>query len=167
MKLKPGKYTIAYHTDEGSSAQFYRIVESRTLGFKEYGSKQRANYAYKIQKQLSSFGLAPKVYGKICKLKIKNWDELSGWGYITQKVRCNQRLSRKKIQDLVDKIYAKTGLKFWDCHDYNIGVYRDRYLCIDTGKESFDIDCNAWGMCDPGPRCSDCNKFNCKCEWGY
>lgn len=158
------KYTIKYHTDEGGSVQFYHLVESRYLGFKEFYSKKQAQYAYNVQKKLSKLGLAPKVHGKVCKLKVQNWHEKSGWGFITQIVKCGRKqLSRRKIQELVNNIYEKTGLKFWDCHDYNIGIFRNKYVCIDTGKESFDEDCNAWGMNNPGPKCYECNKYECNC----
>ncbi len=162
-------YTIVNYADEGTSAQLYYLAESKTKAFKEYRNKKTANFAYCTQKKLASLGLAPKVFGKVCKLRIKNWDEPSNWGYITQIVKCNnKRLSKKKIQQLVNDIYQKTGLKFWDCHDFNIGIFRNKYLCIDTGEESFDSDCNAWGMIDPGPQCSECYKFRCNCEsWSY
>jgi hypothetical protein len=74
----------------------------------------------------------------------------------------------KEIQSLVEEIYQKTGLKFWDCHWYNVGTVKRhnkrKVVCIDTGKESFDGDSNAWGFADPGPKCSYCNRYKCKCE---
>lgn len=158
------KYTIKYHTDEGGSVQFYHLVESKYLGFKEFYNKRQAQYAYNVQKKLSKLGLAPKVRGKICRLKIQHWHEKSNWGFITQIVKCGRKkLSRKKIQELVNAIYEKTGLRFWDCHDYNIGILRNKYVCIDTGKESFDRECNAWGMENPGPKCYECNRYECHC----
>lgn len=165
------KYTAIFLSDEGGSASFYHLKETKNIGFKEFHSKKDAIFAYKIQKKLSRLGLAPKLYGKICKIKIdfkdvygNEWTENTGWGFLTQIVKISKRLSRKKIQELVDKIYKKTKLSFWDCHHYNIGTYRNKYLCIDTGKESFDPDCNAWGFGDyPGPKCKQCQKYTCKC----
>lgn len=170
--MKTKKYTISYLLDEGGSANFYKLKESKNLAFKEFRSKQEAQFAYKIQQKLSKLGLAPKIYGKIHKQTIEcegfyaqdKWYSYTGWGYITQIVRISKRLSRKKIQELVDKIYIKTKLKFWDCHEYNIGKYRNNYVCIDTGKESFDNACNAWGMKNPGPKCEECNKYRCYCQ---
>lgn len=156
------EYTAVFLTDEGGSASFYDLKESKTLGFKEFISKKAALSAFNIQTKLSKFGLAPKIYGKVTRIKIEP-NYKSGWGFITQKVKITRKLSRKKIQDLVDKIYTKTQLRFWDCHEYNIGVYRSKYLCIDTGRESFDSDCNAWGNYNPGPKCCECNKYKCKC----
>lgn len=169
------KYTAIVLSDEGGSAILYKLKETNTIGFKEFRSKSDAVFAYNIQKKLSKFKLAPKIYGKICKIKIDfeypnlntKWSEPTGWGFLTQIVKVSKKLSKNKIQELVDNIYKVTKLKFWDCHEYNIGVYRNKYLCIDTGKESFDMDCNAWGMENPGPKCHECNKYSCKCGWGF
>lgn len=165
------KFTAKFLTDEGGSASFYTLKESKTLGFKEFNSKPKAEYAYKIQKKLARLGLAPKIYGKICKIKIEyrhfrgdKWFESTGWGFLTQIVKTRKRLSRQKIQKLVDDIRKKAKLSFWDCHDSNIGIYKNKYVCIDTGKESFEEYCNAWGMDNPGPLCKECNKYICKCE---
>lgn len=170
LKKMKTNFTAKILKDEGGSSVFYSLKESKTIGFKEFHSKQKAEYAYKIQKKLAKFGLAPKVYGKICKIKIETkdyfgdrWIDYSGWGFLTQIVRISKKLSRKKIQKLVDDIHKKAKLSFWDCHEYNIGVYRNKYVCIDTGKESFDSDCNSWGMENPGPLCKECKKYSCKC----
>jgi len=169
MKTKSKiKFTAKFLTDEGGSASFYILKESKTLGFKEFNSKPQAEYAYKIQKKLARLGLAPKVHGKICKLKFANCDDYyTGWGFLTQIVKTSKRLSRQKIQKLVNDIRKKARLSFWDCHEYNIGIYRNKYVCIDTGKESFDENCNAWGMENPGPFCSECKKYSCKCDNYY
>lgn len=174
MKKIKSKYTAKFLTDEGGSAGFYILKESKTIGFKEFNSKREAEYAYKIQKKLARLGLAPKVYGKICKIKVEarhfsgeKWFESTGWGFLTQIVKISKRLSRQKIQKLVNDIRKKARLSFWDCHEYNIGVYRNKYVCIDTGKESFDANCDAWGMGTPGPFCSECKKYSCKCEGYY
>lgn len=167
------KYTAKFLVDEGGSSTFYRLKESNTIGFKEFASKKDAQFAYKTQKKLAKFGLAPKVYSKLIRIHIEfkrdnyEWYEKTGWGFLTQIVKIHKRLSRQKIQNLVDNIYKKTKLKFWDCHEYNIGIYRNKYLCIDTGEESFDGDCNTWGMENPGPKCYECGKYTCKCGWGF
>jgi hypothetical protein len=68
----------------------------------------------------------------------------------------------------VTKIHEKTKLKFWDCHWSNVGVIqrkgRNKVVCIDTGKESFDGCANAWGFADPGPKCSYCLRYQCRCS---
>ena len=93
------------------------------------------------------------------------------WGYVTVKAaEVEEDYSEKSLQQLqklVEKIYDKTQLKFWDCHWWNIGIikYRKkpRVVCIDTGSESFIRDYNAWGFNTPGPRCDLCDKYQCKC----
>lgn len=168
------KFTAKFLTDEGGSAGFYTLKESKTIGFKEFLSKKDATFAHKTQQKLARLGLAPKVYSKICRIKIERrffngdrWFESTGWGFLTQIVKTRKRLSRQKIQKLVDDIHKKTKLSFWDCHEYNIGVYKNKYLCIDTGKESFDSSCDSWGMGTPGPLCRECNKYTCKCDWNF
>ena len=56
----------------------------------------------------------------------------------------------EELENLVNKIKEKTGLKFWDCHWTNVGYINNRLVnCIDTGKESFTPYCNAWGFVEP------------------
>lgn len=171
---KQSKYTAVFLSDEGGSAGFYRLKESKTIGFKEFLSKKDANFAYKTQQKLAKLGLSPKIYGKVCKIKIEHkffnedrWFGSTGWGFLTQIVKISKKLSRQKIQKLVNDIRKKARLSFWDCHEYNIGVYKNKYLCIDTGRESFDSSCDSWGMGTPGPFCSECNKYTCKCDWNF
>lgn len=160
MKTKP---IASFCSDQGGSCNFYTIKGVKDIAFKEFGSKEDAKFAYSVQKKLSKLGLAPKVYGKIRRISIDGWHESTGYGFLTQKVKTSIRLSRKKIQSLVDKIYSKTKLRFWDSHHYNIGIHRNKYLCIDTGKESFNENCNAWGNYNPGPLCKECLKYRCTC----
>jgi len=60
---------------------------------------------------------------------------------------------------MIDTMRKKTKLKFWDSHYDNIGIYRNRLMCIDTGGESFNKECNAWGNINPGPICRKCQKI--------
>lgn len=166
------KYTAKFLTDEGGSAGFYILKESKSMGFKEFPTKTEAKFAYKTQKRLAKLGLAPKVYGKICKIKIEitdfrgySYTGSTDWGFLSQIAKIRKRLSRKKIQTLVDNIYKKAKLSFWDCHEYNIGIINNKYVCIDTGKESFDSNCNSWGNMNPGPFCKECEKHCCSCGW--
>lgn len=165
--------TIGY--DEGGSAEFYDISQNPALGFKQFHSEKTAKDAFVKQKILSRYDLAPRIIGKICKLPIFIngivIKEKTNWGFITEKARLvDEKIMRKRlpqIQKLVDSIHTKTGLKFWDCHYYNIGYIKrhnkPKLVCIDTGNESFNIDCNAWGFSFPGPKCNYCNKYQCVC----
>ena len=156
--------------DEGGSVQFYPIKNHKNLGFKEFRSKHHAIIAYKNQKRLAKFDLAPKVLSLLISLPFATLpDIISGWGFITEiaKIPEENSFPLKKIQNLVDEIYKKTKLKFWDCHWYNLGlIVRGRskkIVCIDTGQESFDHLSNAWGNVNPGPKCGYCYKYKCKC----
>jgi hypothetical protein len=157
---------------EGGCCQLYPIAKYNNIGFKEFSSKQKASYARNIQLKLSKFNLAPKVLSKIRKLRysksICGWvPESSNWGYITELGK-HGKVSYSQVQDLVDNIFKTTKLKFWDCHYSNIAYIKRngklKAVCIDTGKESFDGYCNAWGFSDPGPKCNYCYKFQCKCS---
>lgn len=161
--------------DEGGYCQVYPIKNHNDLVFKEFRNKKTAQTSYKYHKKLAKFDLAPKIYSEICRLKFASIDgmdvmDLSNWGYVTELAKTfdpNTKISVKDIQNLVDDICLKTGLKFWDCHWYNVGIVKrgrkKRVVCIDTGKESFDGNSNAWANPDPGPKCSYCDKYQCKC----
>lgn len=172
------KYFIDYEScdfAEGGAAQFYSIIGMKGYGFKEYGgknAKRDAKFAWSTQKKLARFGLAPKVIGPIQKIDAHYMGKMkkSNWGYITQIARLQnytEKYTYKSLQNLVEKIREKTGLKFWDSHFENIGFItikgKTKLVCIDTGRESFDRDCNAWGFREPGPKCVDCNKYQCSC----
>ena len=166
---------ISGWTKEGGSCQVYPIKNKQNYIFKEFSSKKKAQDSLKNQTLLAKFDLAPKLYSKLCCLDFSGSAKYtSKWGYVTELAKtysANADINNAdmdNLQNLVDKIYAKTGLKFWDCHWYNIGLVhrynRIKLVCIDTGKESFDGLSNAWGNPDPGPRCSYCDNYNCNCE---
>lgn len=171
-------YTIDYSdwSDEGGSCQVYPIKNQHELVFKEFRSKKKAQEAYTLQKKLAEFDLSPSIVTKVCKLKFAEEEgvsfiDCSDWGFVTERAKVcdpNTVIKRKDIQKLVNDIVEKTGLKFWDCHWYNVGLVKRgnsrRVVCIDTGKESFSGDANAWGLADPGPKCSYCSKYQCSCE---
>lgn len=169
-------YSIDYSDwfDEGGYCQVYPIKNHNDLIFKEFYTKERATKSYRIHKKLAKFDLAPKIYSQVCKLNFSEQEgfifEPSNWGYIIERAKTcepNSVITHAQIQRLVSNIFNKTGLKFWDCHWFNIGLVKrknkDKVVCIDTGKESFECESNAWGNVDPGPKCSYCSKYKCKC----
>jgi len=168
------KYIIdlSCNTNDGGYCTLFRIKDHPSLGIKEFITKPRAKYSRKIQLKLSRIHLAPKIYSPLCKLKYYRLfpNQISGWGYITEIAKPVEKkgiVSPKRIQGLVDEIFSKTKLKFWDCHFSNIGLVnrqgKKKLVCIDTGKESFDGYANAWGNPDPGPLCSYCLDYYCNC----
>lgn len=172
------KYLIDYSGwfDEGGYCQVYPIKDSPNLVFKEFRNKTKAIESYRIQKKLAKYDLAPRIYSEVCRLDFfpeDSWmpDEPSDWGYVTELAKtyaANTKIKEQDIQHLVEEIYEKTGLKFWDCHWYNVGLVQrgssTKVVCIDTGKESFNGLSNAWGFSEPGPKCNYCNQYQCKCS---
>lgn len=165
-------------SDEGGYCQVYPIKNKSGWVFKEFRNKKKAQEAYHYQKLLSKFDLAPILYSKVCKLKFADDGEISfidpsDWGYITELATLYDpatKISMRDIQTLVEDINSKTGLKFWDCHWYNVGTVKrgrkKKVVCIDTGKESFNGLSNAWGFADPGPKCGYCSRYQCRCSSG-
>jgi hypothetical protein len=167
-------------TVEGGYCDIFPITNEPNLIFKQFYKKYRATNAFSIQKKLSKFNLAPKLFSSVVQLEYSSNLGLTGqsnWGYITEKaslidydnVKENSYLH--KIQKLVEVIWEKTGLKFWDCHEHNVGYIKrgnkKYFVCIDTGKESFSPNVNAWGFSSPGPKCPYCNKYKCYCSTIY
>jgi len=162
--------------DEGGYCQVYPIKRHKNLIFKEFRNKKKATEAYSIHKKLAKHDLAPKIHSKICKLNFAKekgviFYESSDWGYIMEcakTCKANSSIKMEQIQALVNEISEKTGLKFWDCHWYNVGLVKrgktKKVVCIDTGKESFNGLSNAWGFSNPGPQCCYCKTYQCKCS---
>lgn len=169
--------------DSGGYCDFFSIKDNPELGFKAFKKKNRAEKSLANQKLLSSFDLAPVPLSDICKIKYYYNPKIleyyqpkelySNWGYVTEKAKivnytCYKRPHLSLIQNLVDTIWQKVNLKFWDCHEHNVGyVIRGRkkkLVCIDTGEESFNSYSNAWGFECPGPKCPYCLKYQCKCS---
>lgn len=175
--LETEEYLIDYSgwSDEGGYCQVYLIKDHPQKVFKEFRSKTRAVRSYRIHKKLAKFDLAPRIYSKVCRLSFleeDGWrpDETSDWGYITELAKTypeKSKIKAESIQELVDLIYEKTGLEFWDSHWYNVGLVlrnqQQKLVCIDTGPESFSRDSNVWGNVDPGPQCRYCAKYECIC----
>ena len=169
--------------NSGGYCDFLPIRGYPNLGFKNFTNKKRAEQSYKYQTILSKFDLSPKILTPICKIPygydltlFKGYipkETHTNWGYVTEKaviIDNDTPIPYPKIQGLVDKIWKFTKLKFWDCHEANVGyIKRGRkklMVCIDTGAESFCGYSNAWGFEEPGPKCPYCNMYQCKCV-GY
>lgn len=168
--------------DSGGYCDFLPIKDHPDLGFKSFKSKSKAIDARKNQILLAQFDLAPVPLSNICQIPynfpesvlryMKPENTYTGWGFITEKADLlpnnDINVPYKKIQDLVDSIWEKTRMKFWDCHENNIGYVKrgrsKKLVCIDTGAESFDSYSNAWGFQEPGPKCPYCLKYQCKCS---
>ena len=136
----------------GSRSTFYVIDSER--GFKDFKTKEDAEYAHDIQSKLSAFNLAPRVLSDIGKIRHRDSLELSNWGYITEiaeMIGCGGNdcecgecgdisyAKSKQIHKLCGKIYD-LGLEFMDAHIGNVGYIKRNgekvLVCIDCGQES-------------------------------
>jgi len=161
--------------DEGGYCQFYPLVNETHKGFKEFKSKNDAEQAFSLQNLLAKYKLAPQTYSDIIRVPVKDTNLVTNYGFVTHIAdhltpKPIKRWTQKhlhlldSIQDLVDKIRQYTRLNFWDCHQENVGWIDNYLVCIDTGKESFEPDSDAWGLGNPGPRCYYCDSYICSCE---
>lgn len=144
-------YTVKKYIDQGSRSSFYKLNQ-RGKGFKTFLTKKDAEYAHKIQSDLSENDLAPRVYSEVGRIRIG--DALSPWGYITEvaktiiphEANCDCEECQSVEESYMDEIDTLVndieyfGYNFGDCHVGNVGyVKRNGYnilVCIDTGYES-------------------------------
>lgn len=137
---------------DGSFTTFYKLKGRKTIGFKDFGSKDEAIESMENQRMLAVCDLAPRVYGKVRKI---DWidDEgvkhRSGWGFVTEIAKtvddddytCDDDTFRDSVDNLTDNIEMELGMSFGDCHSRNVGWVKrngkEIMVCIDTGKESF------------------------------
>ena len=140
----------------GSRSSFYVIDDKR--GFKEFETREDAEYAHRVQSKLAMNNLAPLVLSDIGMIRLSYGMELSGLGYITEiaeMICCggndgcenceyeDEKIHKKKLR-LCAKIYDM-GLEFMDAHVGNVGYVIRRgkkvLVCIDCGEESvYDVD---------------------------
>ena len=171
--------------DSGGYCDFLPIKDHSDLGFKAFKKKSKAEQALVNQKLLARFDLAPQPITDLCKIPygyaleilqvMTPKNTVTNWGFVTEKASLinldTDIVPYKKIQQLVDAIREKAKIKFWDCHEHNVGYIKrgrsKKLVCIDTGKESFDSYSNAWGFAEPGPKCCYCNRYQCKCSEDY
>jgi len=170
---------MSWH-DSGGYCDFLPIKDHPDLGFKAFKKKNKAEQALLNQRLLASFDLAPEPITELCKIPygydkkvLELWtpkETTTNWGFVTEKAHLldlDKTVPFKQIQSLVDNIWIKTRIKFWDCHEMNVGYIKrgrkKKLVCIDTGKESFDSYSNAWGFAEPGPKCCYCDHYQCKC----
>ena len=140
---------------DGSFTTFYRLKGRKTIGFKDFGSKEEAIDSMENQRLLAEYDLAPRVYGKVRKIDYIDFcgkKRRSGWGFITEIATTvddengeeryfDEDCFRDEVDDLIYKMEMELGMRFGDSHSRNVGwVKRGKeevLVCIDTGNESF------------------------------
>lgn len=149
---------VGVYDNNGSRSTFYVIDNER--GFKDFESKEDAEYAHYVQSKLATYNLAPRVLSDIGKIRHRDSLELSGWGYITEiaeMIGCGGNdcccgecdgdlpfIYKNKIGKLIGKI-EKLDMEFMDAHIGNVGYVKRNgkkvLVCIDCGQESvYDPD---------------------------
>lgn len=149
---------VGLYDDAGSMNSFYiikdRKIGRKRIGFKEFENKQKAEFAYRVQKHLAQFDLAPMVYGDVG--MIRNHDgELTSHGYLTEVAKpmpecCHDdcdgecfytECSNSTIISEIVHDLDSHGLSYRDAHRGNFGFVRRGGLwlpvVIDVGIESF------------------------------
>ena len=168
---------VGQYNNCGSRSSFYVIDKKR--GFKDFETREHAEYAHRVQSELSMNNLAPLVLSEVGKIRYREDMELSGWGYITeiaQMIGCGgndcycgecedileTKTKSRQLARLLSKI-TEMGFDFADAHVGNVGYVirkgKKVLVCIDCGEESiyyydaedeYDDNC----ICS----CSHCQK---------
>lgn len=180
---------VGKYIDEGSRNSFYHIVGSdKQYGFKEFATKENAEWSHRVQNFLSRHDAAPNVASEVGRITLQHDEHLSDWGYITEvatKVRycknsnctCDSYTEYnncpiyKRIEFLMN-LMENNGLSFTDGHIRNFGMVKRKnkkvMMLIDCGVEGFDdYDRSVWGYASDGEDdygyggcdCSDCQRY--------
>lgn len=181
---------VGKYIDSGSRNSFYHIVGSnKQYGFKQFATKENAEWSHRVQSFLSQHDAAPRVASEVGIITLDD-GSMSDWGYITEvatKVRyCkNSNCTCDSWTEFEDcPIYQRivflmnlmenNGLSFTDGHIRNFGMVKRKnkkvMVLIDCGVEGFeDYDRLIWGYASDGEdgngygygscNCSDCQRY--------
>jgi len=181
---------VGKYIDSGSRNSFYHIVGSdKRYGFKEFASKENAEWSHRIQSFLSRHDAAPNVASEVGRITLQNGG-LSAWGYITEvatKVRycknsnctCDSWTMYKETCPIYQRIeflmnlMENNDLSFSDGHIANFGMVKRKnkkvMVLIDCGVEGFDdYDRSVWGYASDGDddygydSCGGCDCSDCQ-----
>jgi len=160
---------LGLYDDEGSKNAFYiikdRKIDRKRVGFKEFGSKEEADFAHKVQSILAEQDLAPRVYGQVGRIRRNSNQGLTEYGYLTEVARlmsqCNDEYCDGECFEggcrnctIIGEILWELdncGLDYSDHHRGNFGYVRRNGawvpVVIDVGVESFsDWDKDIYGQ---------------------
>lgn len=162
---------VGLYDDAGSKNAFYiiknRRMNRRLVGFKEFLSKDEAEFSYRVQSRLAKYCLAPNVYGDVGMIRKGGTNELTSYGYLTEVAKpmkeCNDNICDGSCMDsdcangtrISEVVYSlkEHGLEYIDYHTGNFGyVKRDGVwvlVAIDLGVESYGSwDESIYGECE-------------------
>ena len=159
---------VGLYDDAGSKNAFYiikdRRIGNKRIGFKEFENQNEAKFAYRIQKHLAQYDLAPMIYGDVGMIR-RHDGELTSYGYLTEVAKpmpdcydeeycdgeCFETTCKNGviISEIVWDLSTK-GLTYADHHRANFGYVRRKGswvpVVIDVGIESFsDWDESIYG----------------------
>ena len=162
---------VGKYVDEGTRNSFYHIVGSnKQYGFKQFVTKENAEWAHRVQSFLSQHDAAPMVASEVGIITL-NDGSMSDWGYITEvatKVKyCkNSNCTCDTYTEFGDcpvyrrivflmNLMENNGLSFTDGHIRNFGMVKRNnkkvMVLIDCGVEGFeDYDRSVWGYASDG-----------------
>ena len=161
---------VGLYDDAGSKNAFYIVkdkkINRKRVGFKEFENEQEAQFAYRVQKHLAQFDLAPMVYGDVGMIR-RHDGELTCHGYLTEVARpmkecrdedCDGECFQSECSNgttICELVYDlnEHGLEYNDSHKGNFGYIRRKGswvpVVIDLGIESFtDWDEDIYGKFD-------------------
>jgi hypothetical protein len=131
----------------GSRSSFFLVKGRNRIGFKTFGSRDHALFAYTLQKTFCELDMAPRVYGDVGKIRHSS-GELSKFGYLTELAKLDYNFYEEHYYDAVmalnnHPILVSNGLNHTDGHGGNWGVMIRKgvkcLVCIDWGMEGFSV----------------------------
>lgn len=176
---------VGKYIDSGSRNSFYHIVGSnKQYGFKQFVTKENAEWAYRVQSFLSQYDAAPRVASEVGIITLDD-GSMSDWGYITEvatKVKycknsnctCDTYTEfencpvYQRIVFLMN-LMENNGLSFTDGHIRNFGMVKRKnkkvMVLIDCGVEGFeDYDRSIWGYASDGEDGNGYGYDSCDCS---
>lgn len=140
--------TVFEQPKRGIECMFIKL--NKKQGVKIFPTESKAKFARKRQRKAYKYGIAPKVYSKVCKCLVDNLrkfdrdgffidesgnERMFGYCYITEVAHKGGRHTPKEIKRL-EAVYDHLGFKSYDFHGGNLGRINGKLVAIDFGKES-------------------------------
>lgn len=182
---------VGKYIDSGSRNDFYHIVGSnKKYGFKQFTTKENAEWSHRVQSFLSQHDAAPMVASEVGRITLEKSivDSdvvLSDWGYVTEvatKVRLCKNIDCScdfwtrfgdcpiyQTMAFLTNFMQNNGLFFTDGHIANFGMVKRKnkkvMVLIDCGVEGFDdYDRSVWGYASDSEDGNGYGYNSCSCS---
>jgi len=125
------KLSNSKHDGNGRFCFFYQVGNK---GYKIYRTKRRALACLRTQRFFYKLGLAPKP-GKYFVLRnpVRYGSYVYKYGYTTEVA---EPADRHTSSHLYNMLY-KRNIIYFDCIDFNLGVYRNKPVIVDCDPQEF------------------------------